>query len=247
MARYILRLDDASEYMDIEKWNRMADLLDYYKIYPIFGIIPQNRDKNLVEKYARNSTFWEWVHQRINKGWIPAMHGDEHRYVTTNGGINPVNNKSEFAGLPYEEQCRKIKAGYEILKSHGITPEIFFAPAHTFDENTLLALRDMTPVRIISDTIAYDVYRKNGFWFVPQQSGRVRRLPFPLVTFCYHSNTMSEEAFNELEAFLIKAQMNFVRFDRKLLKDRKCNLIDFCLRKIYFMLHGKFNNKKRVV
>jgi len=160
--------------------------------------------------------------------------------VTQEGGMNPVNHQSEFAGLPYEEQCRKVKAGYEILIDHGIAPEIFFAPSHTFDGNTLLAIKDMTPIRIISDTIACDVYKKGDFWFIPQQSGRVRRLPFPLVTFCYHPNIMSEAAFNELEAFLIKSQIYFVQFNRKLLKDRKRNLIDFCLQEIYFMLHGKY-------
>ena len=28
MSQYILRLDDASDYMDTEKWQRMEDMLD---------------------------------------------------------------------------------------------------------------------------------------------------------------------------------------------------------------------------
>lgn len=234
MARYLLRLDDASEYMDIEKWNRMADLLDYFKIYPIFGIIPQNRDRNLVGKYVWNSTFWEWVHQRINNGWTPAMHGYEHRYVTQDGGINPVNRKSEFAGLPYAVQCQKIKMGYEILKKRGIMPEIFFAPSHTFDENTLLALKDSTPIRIISDTIAYDVYKNGEFWFVPQQSGRVRKMPFSLVTFCYHPNTMLDSDFIELERFLSKYNDVFIDFESMTMRKREIDFIDCILRWGYF-------------
>lgn len=28
MSKYIIRLDDASDYMDVEKWQQMEDLLD---------------------------------------------------------------------------------------------------------------------------------------------------------------------------------------------------------------------------
>ena len=237
MARYILRLDDASDYMDIEKWERMAALLDKYDIKPIFGIIPQNRDEDFVRKYTKNPAFWDWAMQRIKKGWTSAMHGYEHRYVTKEGGMNPVNKKSEFAGLSYEEQCRKIKAGYEIMKDHGIMPEIFFAPSHTFDENTLLAIRDMTPIRVISDTIAYDVYKKEEFWFIPQQSGRVRTLPFSVVTFCYHPNTVTNVEFDRIEKFIHRYQNSFIQFETTILKTRKKNIFDECLKKIYLFLH----------
>ena len=141
MSNYILRLDDASDYMDIEKWMRMERLLDKYQIKPIFGIIPKNGDESLVSKYQQNPEFWSLMHSWIDKGWIPAMHGYEHRYVTEDGGINPVNKRSEFAGLPYEEQAEKIRKGYQILDQHGIKPEIFFAPSHTFDKNTLKGIK----------------------------------------------------------------------------------------------------------
>ena len=32
MAKYIIRLDDASEYMDVERWERMKKLLDKYNL-----------------------------------------------------------------------------------------------------------------------------------------------------------------------------------------------------------------------
>lgn len=40
MTKYIMRLDDASEYMDVPKWKRMEDLLDAYHIKPLVGIFP---------------------------------------------------------------------------------------------------------------------------------------------------------------------------------------------------------------
>ena len=40
MSQYILRLDDASDYMDVKKWQRMEELLDRYGIKPLVGVIP---------------------------------------------------------------------------------------------------------------------------------------------------------------------------------------------------------------
>ena len=237
MSQYILRLDDASDYMDLAKWKKMERLLDHYEINPIFGIIPQNHDEALISKYEQNPDFWALAHRWIEKGWTPAMHGYEHRYVTTDGGINPVNKRSEFAGLPYKEQAQKIRNGYQILKDHNIEPDIFFAPSHTFDESTLLALQNETPIRIVSDTIACDVYKKGEFWFLPQQSGSARKLPFKTVTFCYHPNTMNEAAFEQLEEFLKIKKGRFVQFSKIVLTERKQSATDKLLQKIYMYMH----------
>lgn len=237
MAQYILRLDDASDYMDIEKWSRMEKLLDKYGIKPIFGIIPQNGDESLISKYDHNPDFWDLMHRWIKKGWTPAMHGYEHRYVTKDGGINPVNKRSEFAGLPYEEQAEKIRKGYQILAEHDIKPDIFFAPSHTFDENTLKAIEEETPIRIISDTVAWDIYKEGNFWFIPQQSGSVRKLPFKTATFCYHPNTMSDGAYQKLESFLKRNARSFHILSKMLTVDRSKSAVDRILQKIYLARH----------
>lgn len=237
MSKYLLRLDDASDFMDVEKWLRMEELLAQYDVKPIFGIIPKNADVSLVSKYERNPGFWGLIQSWIGKGWTPAMHGYEHCYVTENGGINPVNKRSEFAGLPYAEQREKLEKGYAILKGHGVEPKIFFAPSHTFDEDTLKALEDATPIRVISDTIANDIYKKGAFWFIPQQSGRVRKLPFKTVTFCYHPNAMNDVAFNALKVFLNKNHSCFSSYLQLQFKEREINRFDLMLRKIYFIRH----------
>ncbi len=239
MGQYILRLDDASDYMDLEKWGLMENLLDKYGIKPIFGIIPKNADESLVSKYERNPDFWSLMHSWIDKGWTPAMHGYEHRYVTKEGGINPVNKRSEFAGLPYEEQAEKIRKGYQILVEHEINPEIFFAPSHTFDENTLKTIRVETPIRIISDTVAWDVYKDGDFWFIPQQSGSVRKLPFKIVTFCYHPNTMSDVAYVELEDFLRIKKQSFIDINQVRMTNRKPSIGDRLLQAIYLKIHKR--------
>lgn len=229
-----MRLDDASDYMDVEKWDRMKLLLDQYGVKPIFGIIPNNKDESLINAYEKDEYFWEKMQQWVSQGWTPALHGYDHCYITEEGGLNPVNYRSEFAGLSLEIQCDKLKKGDEILKSHGIHAEIFFAPSHTFDENTLKALQAVTEIRTISDTVGFDIYYDRDFYFIPQQSGAVRKLPFRVVTFCYHPNVMEEKDFERLEQFLMENQKYFISNHKVILKKRKLGLLDKCLKKLYF-------------
>lgn len=235
MSCYILRLDDASDYMDVEKWSRMEELLDKYQIKPLVGVIPDNQDPALVDVYEQDPLFWEKANRWKEKGWELALHGSNHKYITEEGGMNPVNKRSEFAGVPLDEQRKKIRIGIEIFREHGIEPQIFFAPSHTFDENTLEALKRESDIRIISDTVANDVYYQNGFYFIPQQSGRVRKLPFKVCTFCYHPNGMENGDFDKLEKFLKNYRLNFSSTTNLILRKRKLSVVDLILRKAYFM------------
>ena len=236
MSQYIMRLDDAADKMDVKKWNHVELLLDKYGIKPLVGVIPLCKD-TMMEKYDTDPLFWDKVLSWRNKGWTIALHGYEHLYCTENGGINPVNNRSEFAGLSLSDQKKKIKNGLKIFREHGIEPSVFFAPSHTFDANTILALKSESEIRIISDTVANRPYTKNGMTFVPQQSGVVRKLPFHTVTFCYHPNAMQKEDFVKLEKFLSMYHDKFVSFPTKLVK-RKKDLFDRLLKKIYFIRRG---------
>lgn len=235
MKQYFIRLDDASDYMDAGKWKKMEQLLDQFSVKPIFGIIPKNGDKDMLSIYERNLDFWDLVKYWTAKGWTPAMHGYEHKYITKKGGINPVNDRSEFAGQPYPVQAEKIRRGYAVLKEHGIEPEIFFAPAHTFDLQTLKALYKETPVRIINDTVADDIYYKRPFYFIPQQSGKARNLPFHTVTFCYHPNLMKDEDFENLGLFLKRHAARSISFNKCYLKKRRFSAYDRLLQNVYFM------------
>ena len=232
---YLIRLDDASDYMDVKKWNKIEKILDKYQIKPIVGIIPKNKDDSLISKYEHNDSFWKKALKWQEKGWTIAMHGYEHVYNTEEGGINPVQKRSEFAGLSLKEQREKIKNGFDILKKRGLLPKVFFAPSHTFDYDTLKALKLETNIRIISDTIARDVYYYNDFYFIPQQSGKVRKLPLKTVTFCYHPNTMIDDEFVELEEFLDKNLKEFITFSNIKLSKRKKTIFDKLLSSLYFL------------
>ena len=230
---YIIRLDDAAENMNWKNWLRMEIILDKYDIKPIYGIIPNNQDTDLI-KYDRVDNFWSEMNRWSNKGWTSALHGYTHVFETNAGGMNPVNLKSEFAGVPLNRQKEKIRDGVRILKEHGIDPKIFFAPAHTFDMNTLEALKSESDIRIISDTVARDIYFENDFYFIPQQSGRCRKLPFNITTFCYHPNIMSENDFDLLIEFLTENHNRFGKVTGNMLKNRKKSINDRILQKLYF-------------
>lgn len=237
MSKYIIRLDDAADRMDCKKWARMEKLLDKYDIKPLVGVIPNCRDE-MMNIYDRDPDFWNKVHQWDEKGWTIALHGYEHVYCTTDGGINPVNNRSEFAGLSLEQQKNKIKKGLEIFHRNEVEPKVFFAPSHTFDLNTIEALKQESNIRIISDTIANKPYSQYDMTFVPQQSGKVRKLPFKVVTFCYHPNMMEEQEFIYLEIFLKKYNKLFTSFPIFKQTKRK-SLLDLVLNKLYFSRRKK--------
>lgn len=209
MGKYLLRLDDACEYRNLDKWCKIETLLDKYSIRPLVGIIPKCEDPALM-LYHYDKDFWDLANRWKEKGWDIAMHGYNHVYSTKCGGINPINQKSEFAGMPLEDQKEKIRKGILIMKKHGIDPMYFFPPSHTFDKNTLIALKQESDIRIISDTIAWDCYCYEDFIFIPQQCGEVRKLPFKITTFCYHPNVMDAGAFKRLEYFLKRNSEKFV-------------------------------------
>lgn len=211
--KYLIRLDDACPTMNYSKWQKMFDMLDYFGVRPMVGIIPNNEDP---EQYVDDAdpTFWDKAKLWERKGYAIALHGYNHCYVSKSAGINPLWNRSEFAGLEYKEQCKKICDGYTILKKNGLNPKYFFAPSHTFDKNTLKALKEKTDIRIICDTIATKPYKMGDFAIIPQLGGRCLEMKVPGIwTFCLHPSTMTNADFESTERFL-KGHINeFIGFD----------------------------------
>ena len=214
--KYLIRLDDACQTMDKEKWQRMFDILDCYDVRPMVGVIPHNEDPEQ-EIDAPDAEFWNKAKQWQDKGYSIAMHGYNHCYISDKGldGINPLWMRSEFAGVPLEEQKQRIRDGFGILSGHGLKPRFFFAPSHTFDENTLIALKECTDIRVISDTIAVKPYKRDGFVFIPQLGGHCAEMRVKgLWTFCLHPSIMNEPQFVAVENFLKDHKDEFVNFDQ---------------------------------
>lgn len=111
-VKYLIRLDDACPCMFHERWNRIEEILDEYGVKPLVGLIPANADPETM-KWQEDGHFWEKAINWEKKGWEIAMHGYDHVCISNEGlnGLNPVWARSEFAGLPLEEQRRKIAMG----------------------------------------------------------------------------------------------------------------------------------------
>lgn len=235
--QYLIRLDDACPFMDAHKWQRIEDIMDRFGVKPLVGIIPDAKDK-LVVRNSEDVSFWEKAKIWQEKGWAMALHGYDHIYISKEGGLNPLWNRSEYAGVPIEKQRKKMREGFDILKSHGINPKFFFAPSHTFDISTLEVLREETDIRVISDTYALKPYKKYGFAFIPCQIGHPQEMIIPgLFTICLHPNNMNEAQISELIIFLKGNCQNVLSFnDVDIDNLGKMRLIDKIVQWAYFTL-----------
>ena len=235
--RYLIRLDDACPTMNTQKWKKIENILDSFGVRPMVGVIPSNKDpKQLIDD--ADSEFWNKVKSWEKKRWSIALHGYDHCFISEAGmsGLNPLWARSEFAGVSLELQKEKICLGVTEFRAHGIDPKYFFAPAHTYDENTLKALSEESNIRIISDTIATIPYRKGDFIFIPQLGGHCSEMKISGIwTFCLHPSEMTEENFIATERFLKAHQNEMMGFDElELTNLGGKNLLSRLLSWVYF-------------
>lgn len=235
--KYLIRLDDACPTMDVNKWERIEGILDIYGLRPLVGVIPSNKDpKQQIDEFDQN--FWSKVKRWEQKGWSIAMHGYDHCFISDEGlsGLNPLWERSEFSGVSLKAQKEKIQKGIAEFRQRGFDPKYFFAPAHTYDKNTLTALLEESNIRIISDTIATQPYQQGDFVFIPQIGGHCTEIKLPgFWTFCLHPSIMSEIDFLETERFLQIHKSKMMSFDEiKLSNLKRKNLTSRLLSWAYF-------------
>lgn len=243
------RLDDITPDMNWDNFNRLKEIFYRYNIKPLIGVVPDNRDKKLSVGTSRDD-FDSEIKQLIADGWCLAMHGCFHIYDTKDGGMLKLRPLSEFAGHSFEEQLEKLSYGQKLLNDKGLFPEVFMAPGHTFDRNTLEALRKLG-IKYITDGLTDEPYKRFGMFFLPSKNSRPK-LRKGFDTICLHTNDMNEESFDELEIFLknhsnqVVAFLDMLRSDypswgiKYLMQDRK-NRMMARLRKLVAgnkLLHG---------
>ena len=202
--RIAIRMDDITPDMDWKKFLKVKELLDSHGIKPLIGVVPENRDNKLHAQDAKED-FWQYVRDLQKSGWMIAMHGFNHLYTTKEGGLFPIGSKSEFAGHSLAKQEEMIKRGKEILESNGISTDIFMAPSHSFDKNTLKALKK-NGFGIITDGFGTGPYRERDMVFYPislKRSSSLKDTRDGLVTFVYHAATMDDGDFERLEKLLL--------------------------------------------
>ena len=220
-SRYLIRLDDASEFSDLKKWKKIESILDNNNVKPIVAVIPKNEDK-LISYSNSNKRFWELIRSWDKKGWAIAMHGYKHLFheVNRKSLIFPFYNRSEFGGLSVKSQKQIIKKSLKIFKSKKVLPTVWIAPAHSFDENTIKAISEETSINIISDGIAFFPYFLSGFYFIPQQIWELKERLFGIWTVCLHPDTMTEN-----EILFFEKQISLFNKNNRMLNIEDVDLI----------------------
>lgn len=211
--KIIFRLDDYSHECNHTNWIQIIDLFNSYNVKVCIGVIPDSKDQSLIfDKPLSDDEFWNNVRLFRDAGHTIALHGLHHTYHKIKKWLSfqffPINDDSEFVSLSVSKQTAILKKSYDIFKSHGVFPNVFMAPSHSFDTNTLTALKNATPIRIITDGYYTSLKKYKDFIFVPSQVGSLRVLPFDFTCICLHPNTMSSSDFDYLNDFLISNKIS---------------------------------------
>lgn len=187
-----VRMDDITPDMNWENFRFFQQLFEEVGITPLLGIVPENKDENLHKEEAHQD-FYEIMKELQSKGWVLSMHGCHHIYSTKKGGMFPLNNFSEFAGVSYTEQKKMLEEGKQKLAEKGIVTDIFMAPAHSYDKNTLRALKELGFTRM-TDGFGKKPYTYKGMTFYPIsfQLSRSLNEKEGYTTMVLHANTITE-------------------------------------------------------
>jgi len=193
--QYLLRFDDICPTMDWKTWEPIEAAVLEFGIRPVLAVIPNNQDDKL-HFGQRDENFWDRVRTWQSRGWTIGMHGYQHRYVTQNPGLVGLSEPSEFAGVPLQEQHVMLRLAAAVFRQQGVKAELWIAPGHTFDRNTIVVLKQLG-IRIISDGFSLFPYMDDDdMLWIPQQLGKFRAAPAPLGvwTVCLHLEEYSGAA-----------------------------------------------------
>ena len=214
----LIRLDDIAENMNWDLMNKSELLFEKYKIKPVLGVIPNNKDNELLS-YPKKNNFWEQVRMWRNKGWEIAMHGSTHVYDkdTKNQDYFGYGGRSEFCGHPLEIQMIKVKDGLKKFDSEKIKIRSFYAPNHTYDKNTFAALKN-SGINEIIDGYGLMPYTENNIKFIPQLFYKIFTLPFGIQTTQIHLNYWKQKDFDDFEKFILNNLNKIITYDQALEK-----------------------------
>ena len=209
----LLRMDDISPNMNWPYMDKCELLFDKYNIKPLLGIIPINKDPDLL-KHPFNPNFWARVTEWKRKGWEITMHGCNHLYTQKSDKKDIFNygGDSEFYGLEYSAQLEKIKIGLNEFKKNKINVRSFFAPNHIYDKNTLKALKD-SKIKIVIDGYGLFPFFQQEILFIPQLFYKEIILPFGIQSTQMHINQWKDEDYKNFEIFVESNYKKIVNLD----------------------------------
>ena len=214
----LIRLDDIAENMNWDLMEKIELLFENYSIKPVLGVIPRNKDDELLS-WPKKDDFWKQVRIWKDKGWEIAMHGYTHVYDNTCNNDDYFNygGGSEFFGHSLETQLDRIKNGLKKFYDEKIKIRTFFAPNHTYDTNTFIALKKCGINEVI-DGYGLMPYVKNNIKFIPQLFYKVLALPFGIQSIQIHLNYWKQEDLNNFEKFIKKNSKKIITYDQALKK-----------------------------
>ncbi len=221
----LIRLDDITTHMNWNYMDKCEKLFDKLNIKPVLGVIPNNKDPEFFN-YPKNSNFWQRVKSWQTKGWEISMHGFSHLYErqTNKKDLFNYGGGSEFFGLTYEDQLKKISSGLKKFEENQINIRSFFAPNHTYDLNTLKAL-DNSGIKIVIDGYGLFPFFKSNLFFIPQLFYKEIMLPFGIQSTQIHINYWDEEYYRKFNDFLEKNSKNIINIDQ-ILNLKKNNVFE---------------------
>ena len=216
---FLIRLDDIAENMNWDMMEHAANLFDKFGVKPVLGVIPNNKDLELLSYPKKNINFWEQVRTWKNRGWEIAMHGNNHVYdkFCSKSDYLGLGGNSEFCNHTYENQLEKIKCGLDKFNNENINIKTFFAPNHTFDKNTLLALKKCGITEIV-DGYGLMPYEENGIKFIPQLFYKMIAFPFGIQSFQIHLNYFKQDDFDNLKKFVELNSKKIITYDQAIYK-----------------------------
>lgn len=214
MSKLLLRFDDVTPQMAWSKFLPFKKAIEDLEIKSILGVVPNCKDKNLNVETA-NQDFFSLLRQYRDYGDNIFQHGTFHDYSNNSSGILGINNNSEFAGINLHDQIELLKIGKKILQNEGIWEPFFMAPSHSFDENTLMALK-LLDFKAITDGYGFYPYKINNINLVPQLVSKILPFPIGIQTICIHINTMNESSICKLLEDIKKNKKRFINFNEAL-------------------------------
>jgi hypothetical protein len=239
----LIRIDDIAPNMNWQVMNKVDKLLSKKNIKPILGVIPNNKDKELL-KNKINKRFWRRVNRWQKKGWEICMHGYDHIYINGKNKNNffSYNGDTEFAGLSYLKQDKKIKEGLNIFRRNKIKIRCFFAPNHTYDLNTFKALKKNKIFEII-DGYGLFPYIKFGIKFIPQLFYNNITLPYGINCTQIHLNNWTRDDYNKFSAFINKNHTSIISYDEALNKIKN----SFLSKTVNFLIKTLLINLRKII
>jgi len=187
----IIRIDDVCPSMDLAKFEKYIAEFKELGVKPLLGIIPLCKDESI--NYGCIENFWEMMREMQAEGYPIAMHGVDHVYCTKAKGLVCNRKMSEFSSLFLEEQKDKLLRGKKALEREGIHTDTFMAPGHSYDRNTLKALKAVG-FEYITDGRSQKPYILDGIKCIPAIGPWKLHSGKGILTVCLHPSSDNEKS-----------------------------------------------------